>query len=184
MRFPFADSFVLVSLKGHEAFDGVFEHGKRFAHRGITGFVRFRGTETETTKSPEIGAEMSKMSTEISLELRQIHFGVTAKKRTKPAVLRNRIKRLLRESLRRTFVQMSAQQRREAFSAIDSIVLICNVIPERAAMIGLEHTSYPVERIIKDALKSQRNQQNQTQQNQILRVQNTPLAPLASLAPP
>jgi ribonuclease P protein component len=147
---PSARAHALVSLKGHEAFDGVFKQGVRFAHRGMTGFVRFRTadasqqTQTQTTQT--------------------ILFGVTAKKRTRPAVLRNRIKRLLRESLRRAFAQMSARQRAEAFAAIDAIVLICNAIPERAAMIGLEHTAYPVERIIKDALRARQAQFQQSHQ--------------------
>jgi ribonuclease P protein component len=79
-------------LKGFEAFSAVFRRGIKFSAGKLSAFFVFvplpRAEDTGSVLLPEEWT---------------ISCGVTTKKGTRPAVLRNRIKRLLRESLRTTF---------------------------------------------------------------------------------
>lgn len=101
--------------------------------------------------------EIGQATTTNTIKSFSIHFGVTAKKRTRPAVLRNRIKRLLRESLRAAILLHP-----QAAQAIEAIVLVCNAVPDKPQLLPLENVLAPVERIIKDAVKHHKRLQGQT----------------------
>lgn len=105
----------LYPLKGYNAFGRVFEEGRRFANGSITTLVVFRKPD-----STEHGTAL--------------HYGVTAKRRTRPAVLRNRIKRLLRESLRHV-VQEYSEAGEEL--PIQELVLVWNAIPRKSSLLRL-----------------------------------------------
>ncbi len=151
MQFEPRPHLRLQSLKGFEAFGTAMSKGQRFSARGITAFVVFRSPAPND-------AEFSAPQT--------VFFGVTMKKRTRPAVLRNRIKRLLRESLRLALQQKkqdkkhdknnlrntttvkNGEQSQEIF---ESIVLVCNNIPEKPNLLRLEDVLPAVKNILKRA---------------------------------
>jgi ribonuclease P protein component len=162
------------------AFADVFEHGARFPHRGITGFVCLRTDKSESaantdnpneyllpTTTQRLNAQAHAYGMTLSdgmiLSAQEhgqkhiIEFGVTAKRRTRPAVLRNRIKRLLRESLR-----LAVTRQPEAFEAIERIVLVCTTIPEHSRTLGLAEIAASVERIITNAISVHRKRQKQS----------------------
>lgn len=139
---------MLESLKGFEAFGAVFQTGTRFAYRGMTAFVHFRSVAQTTVQTKDERAVERVDEHGHGMRRMTLRFGVTAKKRTRPAVLRNRIKRLLRESLR-----IALLRRPEAVRIIEAIVLVCNVIPEKPQLLRLENVLAPVERIVQNAIK-------------------------------
>lgn len=130
----------LISLKGFEAFQDVLSRGKRFTSQGITGFVLFKTDLSNSPKSPR--------ST--------IHFGVTAKKRTRPAVMRNRIKRLLRESLRLSLKKNPPRKPAHKSQVpvqeiVEAIVLIGMYVPEKPQLLHLHDVLPGVQTILKRA---------------------------------
>lgn len=130
----------LVSLKGFEAFQDVLSRGKRFTSQGITGFVLFK-------PATEAGSDLASNT---------IYFGVTAKKRTRPAVMRNRIKRLLRESLRLSIKKNLPRKPTQKIQVpvqemVEAIVLIGMYIPEKPQMLHLQDVLPGVQTILKRA---------------------------------
>jgi ribonuclease P protein component len=109
-------------LKGYDAFGNVFRTGRRFSNGKATAMVVFR---------PPIS--VSEPAIAIT-EQQIVYFGVTARKRTRPAVLRNRIKRLLRESIR----QIADEQHRTKPFPFREIVVVWNAVPSRPSLLGLE----------------------------------------------
>ncbi len=83
----------LCPLKGFEAFSALFRRGIKFSAGRLSAFFVFR---------PLARNESAHVILPPTLV---VQYGVTTKRRTRPAVLRNRIKRLLRESVRNTFRQ-------------------------------------------------------------------------------
>lgn len=113
----------LQPLKGYDAFGNVFRTGRRFSNGKATAMIVFR---------PAVSA--SELCTGATPEQQIVYFGVTARKRTRPAVLRNRIKRLVRESLR----QIASEHDRTEPSPFREIVVIWNAVPPRSSLLGLE----------------------------------------------
>ncbi len=143
----------LKSLKGFEAFAAVFKHGTRFAYRGISAFVVFRAPGRHNADSTDATTTNDAEPIHVSGASVTLYFGVTAKKRTRPAVLRNRVKRLLRESLRHSVRRLlEHSQTLEEFTCIERLVLVCNIIPERPTMLRLQMLTPLVERILKQVL--------------------------------
>lgn len=101
------------SLKGKTAFDTLFRQGKRFKCTEVHLVVRF-GNRAE--------------------ELPLINVGVVVRKKiARTAVLRNRIKRLVRESLYGV-----AKTSPELLAGIDSMALLWNTTPEHPKKIHLQ----------------------------------------------
>ncbi len=148
----------VLPLKGFQAFDAVFRHGARFAYRGVTAFVLFEDVLAKAQKSsPEDHAlqniyahyqRYSSRSTSNDEASHALLVGVSAKRRTRPAVMRNRIKRLLRTSIHQT-IQREGQRSR----GIAAMVLICNIIPEKPSLLMLDEIAPLVRRIIQNADK-------------------------------
>ncbi|MDR0927270.1 MAG: ribonuclease P protein component [Ignavibacteria bacterium] len=87
MQFHIASNIELKSIKGHGCFTEIYQHSKKYRAGGASVAVVF------TTNAMEY------VSTDVA-NWHTIHFGVTIGKRyAKKAVVRNRIKRLLREAL-------------------------------------------------------------------------------------
>lgn len=105
-----------IPLKGYGTFSRVFSHGKRFRASGLTAFVTFRPSQPHT-ESPNA-----------DLELR---VGVTCRRGTKPAVMRNRIKRLLREGSRQVLLPRLQELQ------ISEVVLVWHDIPSRPQQLQL-----------------------------------------------
>lgn len=82
----------LKTIKGYGTFPLVFKHGKKFHSTNCTAFF-IKSFPTQV-----------KVPVKIKFLPNTIYYGISAGKRvSKRAVDRNRIKRLLRESLRQTF---------------------------------------------------------------------------------
>mgnify|MGYP002783568114 FL=1 len=137
-------------LKGHGAFDLVFEHGARFAYRGVTGFLLFRHTLQTSEKSG-----LSELDRFRAVPADTLLVGVSAKRRTRPAVMRNRIKRLLRTSVQKALWDAGSlpfDMQREPCPIV-AIVLICNIVPAKPSLLHLTDIQPLVERIFQNADK-------------------------------
>ncbi|TAE29284.1 MAG: hypothetical protein EAZ92_06785 [Candidatus Kapaibacterium sp.] len=155
---PVSPPRAVVPLKGFQAFDAVFRHGARFAYRGVTAFVLFDDVLAKAQKSSpddhalqHISANYQQHSSVITGNDTLSHallVGVSAKRRTRPAVMRNRIKRLLRTSIHQT-IQREGQLSR----GIAAMVLICNIIPEKPSLLVLDEIAPLVGRIVQNADK-------------------------------
>ncbi len=99
-------------LKGYGTFGRVFNQGKRFRATGLTAFVTFRPPDCVESHN-------------------EMHVGVTCRRGTKPAVMRNRIKRLLREAVRREIAPKAESL------AIAEVILIWQHIPQRPQQLHL-----------------------------------------------
>lgn len=135
-------------------FDAVFTHGSRFAYRGITSFILFRhALDTETA------AHDPKLDKFRTSSPQTLFVGVTAKRRTRPAVVRNRIKRLLRVSVRNVAQRFLASitHHNNHIVSIVAIVLVCHIIPERPSLLRLSDIQPLVERIFHNAYRSLRS---------------------------
>jgi len=81
-----------------------------------------------------------------SQSLNEIRFGVTISKRVaKKAVIRNRIKRLLRESLRQIMIEQYFEERFD----FDEIVFVWKVNPIKTSLIKLEEVKRNMEYLFK-----------------------------------
>lgn len=138
----------IAPLKGHGAFDVVFEHGARFAYRGVTGFILFRHVITAPEKSA-----LPELARFIAIPDDTLLVGVAAKRRTRPAVMRNRIKRLLRASVQAALWDAQAMRFHAGKTPfpIAAIVLICNIIPAKPSLLHLADVQPLVERIFQNA---------------------------------
>lgn len=123
----------LQPLKGYGAFGTVFGTGQRFSNGSATAIVVFRSGEKEGIEhiQPEHTQQI-------------VYFGVTARKKTRPAVLRNRIKRLLRQSVR----LLAAEYRQSGKSfPFRAFVLVWNAVPAHPSLLHLQ-TVLPTVRIL------------------------------------
>jgi ribonuclease P protein component len=149
---------ILQPLKGHNAFDVIFRHGARFAYRGVTAFIVFREILT-----PELLAAEPALMRLVDAKKECRHtlvIGVSSKRRTRPAAVRNRIKRLLRAS-----VHEVVQHERVSCDGVAAMVLICNIIPEKPSMLGLGDVLPLVRRIFQNADKYYRSHISRSQAN-------------------
>ena len=145
---------ILRPLKGHNAFDVVFRHGARFAHRGITAFILFREFLTPELLAAE--PALTRLVEATNAANTTLIVGVSSKRRTRPAAMRNRLKRLLRAS-----VHEVAQVERISCDGIAAMVLICNIIPDKPSLLGLGDVLPLVRRIFQNADKYYRSHYKQ-----------------------
>lgn len=144
-------------LKGHNAFDLIFEHGARFAYRGVTGFLLFRHTVETSAKQAVPELERFRRAASDT-----VFVGVSSKRRTRPAVMRNRLKRLLRASVQAALWKTRAMPfyADDAAFPLVAVVLICNIIPEKPSLLHLADIQPLVERIFANADKHFRSKHN------------------------
>ncbi len=118
----------VIPLKGYKIFDKVFKSGKRIYSGPAASVVCFN-------KSEEYNYT--------------IELGVTVSKRiAKKAVIRNRIKRLLRESARLTIKQM---QLRGTTIPISQMIINWRQAPDMQSKISLNDIKPHIERIFEKA---------------------------------
>lgn len=144
----------IAPLKGHGTFDVIFEHGARFAYRGVTGFILFRHTLAALEKSSVL--DIAKFAT---IPPNTVLVGVGAKRRTRPAAMRNRVKRILRAAVQNALWNVHAMPfyaENEPFP-IAAIVLICNIIPDKPSLLHLMEIQPLVERIFQNAERNYRS---------------------------
>lgn len=124
--------FILKSIKGKNAFRKVFESGQSFYSGSAKAVICFRDANDDS------GAN-----------LREVFYAAMISKRSaKKAPVRNRVKRLQRESLRQIF--NSEDNYRDIFSYI---VIMRNKAPLHPAFIKLDEVKNEIEVILKKAEK-------------------------------
>lgn len=127
----------LRSAKGFQAFSNYFRAGKKFSTTRILVSIAPRKAQSNTEEGNFSASPC-------------VYFGVSAKRRTRPAALRNRIKRLLRESLRLLFKER--QERGNQFQ-FESVILIWNDIPKKVSLLSLHDVFPVVQEILESAEK-------------------------------
>lgn len=136
----------LYPLKGFQAFDAIFRHGERFAYRGVTAFILFenRCTPDFVGQTPALG-HITKVWEK---DGNALIVGVSAKRRTRPAAMRNRVKRLLRAA-----AHLVIEREGQSSHGIVAMVLVCNIIPAKPSLLRLDEVLPLVRRIIQNADK-------------------------------
>ncbi len=114
-------------------FRSVFSEGKRFVHPALVLIVQYR---QQRQPSPSVS----------------VSFGVGVR-RGAPAVTRNRIKRLLRESLRRYF-----REHPEKAKFFDAVILIWRTLPNRARQLRFESVYTTVKQLLEQAVQQYADQ--------------------------
>lgn len=128
-------AFKLETIKGKKQFSNVFESGQRFFDNNSMAVVCFASDSIETASEQCV---------------RSIFYSVSVPKRNaKKAVVRNRIKRLLRESLHQYF-----QTESDNNFPISHISLVWRNAPLHPALIGLTQVKSEVFRLIEKAISS------------------------------
>lgn len=123
----------LKSIKGFKAFNAVFDSGKKFKTSDVLGV--FCDKSSSAVNRYESG--------------NAIYYGVTVSKRIAPkAVMRNRIKRLLREALRQTFKSINY----DSFN-YDIILISWRFVPKHPKQLRLDYVLKQVAQLIDKANK-------------------------------
>lgn len=118
----------LQSVKGKSRFDEIFKTGQRFNNKDCIFFVKYE-------EFPSQGGLK---------ERRIINYAVAiSKKIAKKAVVRNRIKRLMRESLRQILKSDS-----NLFNGISEFVIIWRWAPKHRSLIGLREVKDSVNNVL------------------------------------
>ena len=105
----------LQPVKGKKTFDGIFASGKRFYNDDVMAVICFRKADINNPT---------------------INYAVIARKKiARKAVVRNRIKRLLRESLRKIFSESEDEKFNKSF---EYIIIGWNTAPEHPMLIKLK----------------------------------------------
>lgn len=121
----------LKSLKGFNAFPKAFRSGKKFGNNvSIASFCFNINNEEPNT---------------------EVSFGVSISKKTaKRAVVRNRIKRLLRESIRQIINSPELSDKSEIFKIV---IINWKIAPQKAGMISLDDVKPKVKDLFNQAIK-------------------------------
>ena len=118
----------LQPIKGKKKFDALFKEGVRFKGRDSLALVKFK--EDNSSHNPSLN--------------RIIFYAVAVSKKTaKKAVVRNRLKRLMRESLRQLI-----KEDETLFENIEYIILLWEWAPKHPKLIHLKEVKQTVEQIL------------------------------------
>jgi len=117
-------------IKGYNSFSTLFKEGMKVKTYNILCSVKFNDNVVEKETHP-------------------IYYGVTISKRNaKKAILRNRVKRLLRESFRTLVKEHNNKQ----LGMIDSIVFAWQIAPKHKNDIALNDVLPAVQKVLAKAL--------------------------------
>jgi len=121
----------LVAIKGKAKFDELFKNGIKFRNRDCNSLIKF------VTDAKEFNPN----------DIRVIFYAVAISKKTaKKAVIRNRIKRLLRESLRQLL-----KEEITLFESISHIIVIWRWAPSSTGLISLSEVKQSVKNILSNS---------------------------------
>lgn len=118
----------LCPLKGKKNFEKLFDNGKKFYSEQALAIALFKNNFNDLINNKNI-----------------IFYAVSAsKKSSKKAVVRNRIKRLLRVSIKNTFSLISE----EHLKKIDSFLVIWRACPQKPSLIRLKDVQPVVQELV------------------------------------
>jgi len=116
-------------IKGYNAFSDVFKIGTKLKTKYLFSSVVLNKNIKKN-------------------ELHTIYYGVTiSKKIAKKSVIRNRVKRLLRESIRHLLKELDTTK----LATINSIILVLKLAPNHPKEISLENVMSAVKNILEQA---------------------------------
>ncbi len=121
----------LKSLKGKKTFDNLFTKGKRFSYKNCSVVVSFN-QKADLIYNPNDNRII-------------FYAAIISKKVAKKAVIRNRVKRLLRESIRQLYLEDSS-----FFEGINQIAFIWKNAPEHPKLIHLLDVKPDVKNILQN----------------------------------
>ncbi len=127
--------FKLNTIKGKKAFSYVFENGKKFFEENSMAVFYFAAND---------------LGRAVSLDCLDITYSVSVpKKSAKKAVVRNRIKRLMRESIRHFFLEYNHSK----FPCHTlTVALVWRNAPKHPMLIGLNDVSPEIYRLLSRGL--------------------------------
>jgi len=138
-------NYKLKTLKGKTNFDVLFKNAFKFFEKDAAIFVSYKDLNESVGLTP-------------ITEPIEIHYAVTARKRkVRKAVMRNRIKRLLRESLRQIFDDYSTKNK---ITKLGEFVIVWNSAPVRPGMIKLSDVLPVAQKLIERAESYRKKQDN------------------------
>lgn len=114
-------AYKLVSLKGKNKFSYVYENGKKLYEKNTLAFI---ASSTNPGNAEHRGEKAHIISYAV----------VIGKKASKKAVVRNRVKRLMREGIKQSLEELQATKNIEI---IDSMIFIRKTAPGHPKLIGL-----------------------------------------------
>lgn len=121
------------SVKGYNAFSKIISNGKKFKSDDIFMTVIYTGSDFSLQKSSEVGT---------------VYYGVSSPKKLNPkAIVRNRIKRLLRVSIRKCI-----NQNPDYANFLKYIILIYNKKIQHPGLIKLKDIEPKVNKIINKSI--------------------------------
>ncbi len=130
----------IAPLKGKAAFASTMRTGKRFTDHAITAIVRFR-TNSDHITSNEAGSMAG-----------GIILGVSIRKKTaKKSTVRNRAKRLLRQSVRIVIQEFSDAGYFRDGCPFEKMIFFCNSAPPAASLMSLEDILSDVRAVLQSA---------------------------------
>lgn len=130
----------IVPVKGFDSFTNAYKSGTKFWEKNCHASFTFCASEPDMTISQPI-----------------VYYGVSiSKRRAKKAVVRNRIKRLLRESIRecaKKYVSSDGEYPFEKFIFIwknapghPKLICLADVLPEVERLFNMAHSHYKVKK--------------------------------------
>ncbi len=128
----------IAPLKGHEAFPKVFKKSRKFTGKDAVLFVQFGSPDTV-----EIGEDLFKT----------VFVGVTIRKKTaRKAVMRNRVKRLLRVAFQNVLKEIfNEYSQPDAPFPFKAFIAVWQAVPEQPKQLQLEHVEPVIRQLITQA---------------------------------
>ncbi len=137
----------IVSLKGASSFAATMRTGKRFTHGNITAVVIFRLQANENKNEP-------------------VNVGVSIRKKTaKKATMRNRVKRLLRVSVREIFSEFEDLEYCSEGCIFERMIVFCNSAPKIPSLINLNDILPDVRNVLTAAFEYYKQRLNRYENN-------------------
>ncbi|MBI3218948.1 MAG: ribonuclease P protein component [Bacteroidetes bacterium] len=137
----------LVSLKGASTFSETIRLGKRFTHGIITVVIIFQPLSNDNKKE-------------------FVNVGVSIRKKTaKKATIRNRVKRLLRVSVRQVLTEFEDLGCFNQGCGFARIIVFCNSAPKIPSLINLEDVLPDVRNALSVALEYYKQRLNRYENN-------------------
>ncbi len=130
----------IAPLKGKTAFASTMRSGKRFTGQLITGIVKFRSQSESVDR------------TTVESDILRITLGVSIRKKTaKKATVRNRAKRLLRQSVRMIIREFADAGYFADGNPFDRVILFCNSAPATASQMHIADILSDVRAVLQSA---------------------------------